>query len=167
MASAEQILKLRRRINDYYDANGSVLPSDDQTFTDDELSEVLDDAISEVTEGESDYSDVSDEDFSIAMLVARSDCLLMIAQDQARKTRWQVNNKVVHANQVSENLTKIAQELRRRYEGIMDRKLKAKIEGVSKSNTGGVLRFNTTTKTYSDYKFDSTNKNIKRNQPKW
>lgn len=167
MATAEQIERLRRNINDYSDKDGNPLPITEQTFTDEELTDILDAAFLEVSEGAYTADTVTGEYISLGFLVAKIDAILQIAQDEARRIKWSVNNKVVDPSTVSTRLTNIAEQLRLRYKEHMGRKLAAKEEGVTNPNCGSVITFNTTVGLHSTRKFDNTNKNIRRNTPNW
>jgi hypothetical protein len=167
MATEVQIERLRRNINDIYDKDGNFLLEADQTFVDSELSDILDAAFVEVSEGLRTYETAVGEDIPLGYLVAKADAILQIAQDEARRIKWSVNNKVIDPTTVSARLIKIAEQLRLRYKDHMDRKLSAKQEGVTNQNCGTKLTFNTTVSAHSERKFDNTNRNIRRNQPRW
>lgn len=165
MATTEQILKLRRKLQDFYDQNGTQLTDALQAFKDDEIGDLVDDAFSEVSLGQRNYLTASAEDTPLAMIIARADGLLMIAQDQSRRTKWDINNKVIDGTETPKRLIEIARELRQRYNDHVNRKLKREVEvGLEARPTGGILRLNDTVPTAASRNFN--NKDVRRNTPR-
>lgn len=166
MATTAQIQKLRRKIQDFYNKRtGACLSEDEQAFTDDELEDIFNDAAAEATEGASTAEQLDAYEESLSMLIARSDAMLQIAQDEARRIRWQTGNEIQDPTQVAPNLVRVAETLQKRYGQAKDRKLKKDIEGIANKasgNTGGTLTFNTTVSQHSDRNFN--NATVKRNR---
>lgn len=162
MATAAQISKLRRKIQDYYNKRtGQPLVTGEFAFTDDELTDIIDDAAAEVTDGSATAEEMGPLQESWCMLLSRADAILQIAQDESRRIKWETNNEVVDPSNVADNLVKVADSLRSRYEDARQRKLKEAIEGISVRPTGGVLGFNSTVKPYYERNFD--NPTVRRN----
>lgn len=163
MATTAQIEKLRRKIQDYYDARtGAVLTTTDWAFQDDELEDIIDDASAEATDGAAAAADLSAKQEAWMMLLARADAMLQIAGDEARRIRWQTGNKIQDPTQVAGNLVKVAEALQKRYRDARDRELKEEIAGVGSRPTGGNLRFNDTVKKHCERNFD--NATVRRNR---
>lgn len=163
MATAAQIAKLRRKIQDFYNARtGAELGTSEQAFRDVELEDIIDDAAAEVTDGASTAATIGAGDTPLMMLVARADAMLQIAQDEARRIRWQTGNEIQDPTKVAENLVMVAEALQRRYKEARDRDLKREIEGVGGRPTGGRMDFNSTVKKYHERNFDHGT--IKRNR---
>lgn len=162
MATANQISKLRRKIQDYYNKRtGEPLVTGEYAFTDAELTDIIDDAAAEATDGSSTADQMNPLQESWCMLLSRADAILQIAQDESRRIRWETNNEVVDPSNVGDNLVKVAEALRRRYEDARKRKLEEEIKGVSVRPTGGVMGFNSTVKPYYERNFD--NQTVRRN----
>lgn len=165
MATTEQILKLRRKLQDFYDQDGIQLEDSQRAFHDDELNDLLDDAISEVSLGQRDETSFVAEDIPLAMLIARADGCLMIAQDESRRTKWEINNKVIDPSETPKRLIEIAKELRTRYNDHVNRKLKRDVEvGLESRPTGGLLTINPTVTPH--YNRDFNNRDVRRNTPR-
>lgn len=163
MATTAQKEKLRRKIQDYYNKrDGTVLASSDNAFQDDELDDILDDAFIEVTDGERTSATGTAIDESMAMLLSRADAIIMIAQDEARRIRWQANNEIIDPTQIAPNLIAAARELRARYDNYRKRKQEKEVEGVENRPSGGIARFNSTTGIHSDRNFN--NSSVRRNR---
>jgi len=165
MATTEQIIKLRRKLQDFYDQAGAQLTEANQAFKDDELNDLIDDAFSEVSLGSSTATTASAEEVPLAMLVARADGCLMLAQDESKRTKWDINNKVIDGTETPKRLIDIAKELRARYNDHVNRKLKRE-EGVGLEArpTGGLMNINPTVPLHRDRDFN--NRDVKRNQPR-
>lgn len=165
MATTAQIDKLRRKLQDFYDQAGAVLQSSDQAFNDTELGELIDDGFLEVSLGERTSVTAIAEDGPLADLLARVDGLLMLAQDESRRTKWDINNKVVDPTKTSDQLIACSRELRSRYDQHMNRKLKRDSgAGLDARPAGGILRFNNTVASVGARDFN--NKDIRRNTPR-
>jgi len=163
MATTAQIIKLRKKIQDFYDKrSGAQLNEGDFAFKDDELFDIIDDAVAEATDGLATAEDISAYHESLSMLIARADAILQIAQDESRRIKWQTNNEIVDPTKVGENLLNIAKELRQRFKDSRDRKLKENVEGVANRPAGGNLRFNDSVKTHGERNFD--NRTVQRNR---
>ena len=163
MATAAQISKLRRKIQDFYNARtGAELTSGEQAFKDAELDDIIDDAAAEATDGASLSANLSAKDEALTMLIARADAMLQIAQDEARRIRWQTGNEIQDPTKVAENLVMVAEALQRRYKEARDRALKEEIAGVGSRPTGGRMNFNSTVKGNYERNFD--NGTVKRNR---
>lgn len=162
MATVAQISKLRRKVQDFYNKRtGQPLAPSEFAFTDDELIDIIDDAAAEATDGNSSADSMSPLQESWCMLLSRADAILQIAQDESRRIRWETNNEVVDPSNVADNLVKVADSLRKRYEDARQRVLKQAIEGVTVRPTGGVMTFNNTVKPYYERNFD--NQTVRRN----
>ena len=163
MATTAQIQKLRRKVQDFYNARtGSQLTASEQAFKDDELADIIDDAAAEATDGASSASDLGAKDEALTMLLSRADAMLQIAQDEARRILWQTGNEIQDPSRVAQNLVMVADALQRRYSQAKNRSLKEEIEGISSRPTGGRMHFNSTVKGYYERNFD--NGTIKRNR---
>lgn len=163
MATSAQILKLRRKIQDYYSARtGEVLTTGEQAFKDDELEDIIDDAAAESTDGGSTAADLTPKDEALTMILARADAMLQIAQDEARRVKWQTGNEIQDPSKVAENLVMVAEALRRRYKDARDRALREEIAGVGSRPTGKNMHFNDTVKRNYERNFD--NGTVKRNR---
>jgi len=155
---------LRINLQDYVDKDGNLLKVGQQTFTDSEIDALIENAFLEVSEGNS-QSENSDPKYSpLANLIARSDGLLMIATDEARRIKWTVNNKVFDETDVSKRLIDIARELRARYSAAKDRELKRIVEGVVNRNSGTMMTFNNTVTSHLNRDFN--NRDVRRNKPR-
>lgn len=163
MATTAQIQKLRRKVQDFYSARtGAQLTASEQAFKDDELADIIDDAAAEATDGDAAAQDLSPKQESLTMLLARADAMLQIAQDEARRIKWQTGNEIQDPSRVAENLVMVATALQRRYKDARDRALKEEIEGVSSRPTGGRMSFNSTVKGHYERNFN--NSSTKRNR---
>lgn len=163
MATTAQILKLRRKIQDFYNKRtGAQLTEAEFAFKDDELFDIIDDAAAEATDGAATAESLDSYQESLCMLLARADAILQIAQDESRRIKWQSNNEIVDPSKVGESLLNVAKELRMRFQESRNRKLKENIESVSNRPAGGNLRFNDTVKTHSERNFD--NRTVNRNR---
>lgn len=163
MATAAQILKLRRKLQDYYSKRtGAVLSSSEYAFTDVELTDLIDDAFAEVSDGEADADTGTALHEAMAMIVSRVDGLLMIAQDEARRLKWQTNNEINDPTAIADNLVKVAKQLQDRYEQYKKRKLQEELAGITGRPTGGVLTFNSTVPLHLNRNFD--NATVRRNK---
>lgn len=163
-ATPAHINELRRKIQDFYNARtGQILTSAQQAFTDTELGEIFDSAVAEATDGKSTAATVDSYQKSIAMLLARSDAMLQIAQDEARRIKWQTGNEVQDPSTVAPNLVKVAESLLKRYQQARDRKFKEEQVGITNRPTGGNLTFNDTVRTHYSRNFD--NRTVRRNMP--
>ena len=159
----QQVQKLRRKIQDFYSKrDGSVLGSSNQAFKDDELEDILEDAYIEVTDGARTAATATAHDTAMAMILGRADAILQVAQDEARRVRWQTNNEIIDPTMIARNLIAAARELRMRYEGYRKRKLEEKVEGVENRPSGGLARFNSGIKTHEERNFN--NATVRRNQ---
>lgn len=162
MATTAQIEKLRRKIQDYYNPQTNVaLTSDEQSFQDDELTDIIDDAAAEVTDGASTSDQLDAKHEAWMMLLARADAMLQIAQDEARRIKWQTGNEIQDPTSVAPNLVAVAKTLQQRYKDARDRALKEEIAGIGSRPTGGNMRFNTSVKSYSERNFN--NAAVRRN----
>lgn len=165
MATTEQIHKLRRKLQDFYNNAGVQLTQALQAFADDELKDLIDDAFSEVSLGTRTYLTAIDEDTPLAMLIARADGCLMLAQDESRRTKWEVNRKIIDGTETPKRLIEVARELRTRYNDHVNRKLKRELDvGLEARPTGGILRLSDSVKTQISRDFD--NKDVRRNLPR-
>jgi len=163
MATTAQIQKLRRKAQDFYSARtGDQLTASEQAFKDDELADIIDDAAAEATDGASSADTLGAKDEALTMLLARADAMLQIAQDEARRIKWQTGNEIQDPSKVAENLVMVANSLQRRYSQARDRALKEEIEGITSRPTGGRLNFNDTVKPYYERNFD--NATVRRNR---
>ena len=163
MATTQQIQKLRRKIQDFYNARtGVALTESEQAFKDPELADIIDDAAAEATDGAAAAEGLDTKQEAHTMLLARADAMLQIAGDEARRIRWQTGNEIQDPTQVASNLVKIAETLQKRYAQARDRELKEEIAGVGSRPTGGNMRFNTTVKNHCERNFD--NATVKRNR---
>lgn len=162
MATAAQIAKLRRKVQDYYNKRtGQLLTAGEYAFTDDELTDIIDDAAAEATDGAATAESMSPLQESWCMILSRADAILQIAQDESRRIKWQTNNEIIDPSAVGDSLVKVAEALRKRYEDARKRKLEQEIKGVSVRPTGGVMSFNSTVKPYYERNFD--NQTVRRN----
>jgi hypothetical protein len=163
VATTAQVQKLRRKVQDFYSKRtGTELDASQFAFKDEELEDIIDDAFAEVTDGARSASDATSLDTAMAMLLSRADAILQIAQDEARRLKWQKNNEIVDPQFVATSLVQVAKALQQRYENYRKRKLEAEIEGVSTRPSGGRLDFNTTVSPAIDRNFD--NRTVKRNK---
>jgi len=163
MASTAQIHKLRRKLEDFYNKRtGDQLTTAEQAFKDDEINDIIDDAIAEATDGEADYTSVSQYQLSLALILGRADGVLQVAQDEARRIRWQTNNEINDPSMVAANLVRVAEALQKRYAQARDRDLKKLIEGVDNRPTGAAMKFNGTVKANSERNFN--NRTVNRNR---
>lgn len=163
MATTAQIQKLRRKVQDFYSARtGSQLTAAEQAFKDDELADIIDDAAAEATDGAASADTMGARDEALTMLLSRADAMLQIAQDEARRIKWQTGNEIQDPSKVAQNLVLVANSLQRRYSQARDRALKEEIEGVSGRPTGGRMNFNSTVKPYYERNFD--NSSVRRNR---
>ncbi|MAE83249.1 MAG: hypothetical protein CMB80_10970 [Flammeovirgaceae bacterium] len=162
MATQSQIQKLRRKVQDFYSKRtGAVLTASQQAFKDEELEDILDDAFAEATDGASDASNANSVDTAMAILLARSDAILQIAQDEARRVLWQVNNEIIDPTNISSSLVEVARTLQQRFENYRARKLREEIAGVTNRPIHGRLDFNTTVAPYVNRDFN--NRTVRRN----
>lgn len=162
MATTAQIQKLRRKAEDFYNKRtGQPLTADEQAFKDDELADIFDDAVAEATDGAATPETLDAKQEAWAMLLARADAMLQVAQDEARRIRWQTGNEIQDPTQVAPNLVRVAEALQKRYHQARERQLKEEIEGVTNRPTGGRMDFNTTTPRHCDRNFN--NATVKRN----
>jgi len=164
MALTAQIQSLTRKLQDFYDKLGKQLTNPNQAFTDDELDDLINQAFLEVTEGARTAELGNGEDQSLAFMVAKADGILMLAQDEAKRKRWEFNQNIIDDTGYPKRLIDIARELRMRYEKHQDRKLQKILENKQVVATGGLFTINSTTPLHQDRKFD--NKDVKRNKPK-
>lgn len=165
MATAEQIHKLRSKINDLNDkiTNEPLDPSK-RAFTDDELINIIDDAAAEVSDGSANAENLNALQNSRMLLLARADAILQIAQDESRRIKWQANQESIDPSSIAENLIAVAKELRQRYNEARDRELKAQIAGVANRNAGGVMTMNDTVRPHYERNFRS--QTVRRNESK-
>jgi hypothetical protein len=163
MAETITIHKLRRLLQDFYDADGVQLSASDQAFADDEIADLYDNALLEVQ----DIAPSSSSAGALAINVAKADGLLMLAQDAARRHKWEVNNKVVDEDNISEKLVSIAREIRLRYQEHQRIRLKKELEDLSTPDVtpGSTLVFNNTVDAHRDRNFGGNN--VKRNQARF
>lgn len=162
---ATNVEELRRKVQDYYNARtGTVLSASEQAFTDTELEEIFDSAVAEATDGEATSATITLYQKSLAMLIARSDAMLQIAQDEARRVKWQTGNEVQDPSQVAPNLVKVAESLQKRYEQARDRKFKEEQVGITNRPTGGTLKFNDTVKGHYERNFNNATVNRNRSR---
>ncbi len=164
MATAEQRMKLRRKLQDLYDNDGDQLTNSTQAFQDDELDDLIEEGFGEATDGARTSSQASGDALSLAILLARADGLLMLAQDEAKRKKWELNNDVIDDTGHPKRLIEIATELRRRYESHRDRKQQLVLESKENRPTGGVLKFNDTVSTTASRNFN--NRDTRRNTPR-
>jgi len=164
MALTEQKFKLRRLLQDLYDRDGTQLTESNRAFQDDELDDLIECAAVEVTEGLRSVSQLTGPDLALVMLVARSDGVLMLAQDEARRKKWNINNKTIDSTETPKRLIEIARELRMRYQGHKDRSLKKELEDGLNRPTGGILRLNDTVPLSTARDFN--NSDVRRNKPR-
>lgn len=163
MATTAQIQKLRRKIQDFYNKRTrEQLSSDEQAFHDEELEDIIDDASAEVSDGASNAESLSALHESWMILLARADAILQIAQDEARRIKWQMNNDVVDPSNVAINLVRIAETLQKRYKDARDRQLKENVEGVTNRPTGNLMNFNSTVRSNSERNFNNATVNRNR-----
>ena len=167
MAETIEIHTLRRVLQDWTGENGVMLAESAHAFADDELSDLYDNAIIEVSDGAATASTATPIYRSLAFTVARADGLLMLAQDTARRHKWSINNKVVDEDNISEKLVSIARELRLRYTEHQRRALTRDIENLESPDItpGGTVVFNSTAAQTSARNFN--NRDVKRNTPKY
>ena len=165
MATNAQIQKLRRKIQDFYSKRtGAELSASEQAFKDDELQDIIDDAFAEVTDGLRDANEANALDEAMMILVARADAILQIAQDEARRIKWQVNNEIIDPESIAKNLLEVAKALQQRYENYRKRKLQEEINGISvKTSPGSRMDFNSSVTSGSERNFD--NSVVNRNRP--
>lgn len=162
MATAAQVQKLRRKIQDFYSKRTNLpLTPSEYAFADEELFDIIDDAAAEATDGSSGADSMNALQESWAMLIARADAVLQIAQDEARRIKWQANQEIVDPTKVAENLVAVAKALQDRYREARQRQLTAKIEGINERSTGGMLNFNSTVKPHYQRNYD--NSTVRRN----
>lgn len=162
MATVAQVQKLRRKVQDFYNKRTrELLTADEQAFHDDEIEDIIDDASAEVTEGAATAESLTPLQESWMMIVARADAILQIAQDEARRIRWQTNNEIVDPTMVASNLVRVADSLSKRYKEAKDRELKKEIEGVDSRPAGSNMKFNSTVKGHYERNFD--NRTVRRN----
>ena len=166
MADTTVLMRLRRLLQDLYGQDGSQLAQSAQAFADDELADLYDNAVTEASDGKRGAATATSLDSALAMLIARADGLLMLAQDSARRHLWTVNNKTLDEDNISGKLVAIARELRQRYTEHQNRTLKREIEDLTDSSVtpGGTLVFNNSTPLHSDRDF--SNRDVNRNQPR-
>ena len=163
MVLTRDIHNLRRKLQDFYDRNGNQLTDAQQAFHDDELIALLEDSFAEATAGSATSSSADALQRAKAILLARVDGLLMIAQDEGRRVKWSLNNKVVDPSMVAGNLVKVANELRGRYDKMADRELTREVEGVENRNSGGRMDLSSTNQPHINRNFN--NSVVKRNKP--
>ena len=164
MATSNHRERLRVLLQDYTDRDGNILGGGQQAFQSSELDILIDSAFLEATDGRRDSSNASGDDEALALMLARIDGILMIAQDESRRIKWVINNKVIDESTVAPTLINIAAELRRRYESHKKLKVEEKVEGVTNTNSGGVLHFNDTTAAHFERNFN--NADVRRNRPR-
>lgn len=164
MATVAQITKCRRLLQDMYDGEGVQLTTATQAFADDELNDLIDDAFAEVTEGSRTALTAVPADTPLAMLIARADGILMIAQDETRRKKWEINNKVIDDTNSAKGLIAIAKELRQRYESHKKRQLDRDLNDKTERPAGGVLHLNPTVDYHYNRDFD--NRDVRRNRPR-
>lgn len=163
MATTAQIQKLRRKIQDFYNARtGAQLTESEQAFKDDELADIIDDAAAEATDGSATAESLNSKQEAWTMLLSRADAMLQIAGDEARRIRWQTGNEITDPTQVAPNLVKIAEALQKRYSDARKREIEEEIAGIGSRPTGGNLRFNDTIKRHCERNFD--NATVRRNR---
>ena len=166
MATTEQIFKIRRKLQDFYGQDSVQLLQTEQAFHDDELADLVDDAFVEVTLGARTSASGTPEDTPLAMLLARADGCLMLAQDESRRTKWEINNKIIDGTESAKRLIEVARELRTRYNDHVNRKLKREVEvGLEARPTGGLMTINPTVPYH--YNRDFATRDVRRNQPNW
>lgn len=162
MATTAQIQKLRRKIQDFYNPQTNAqLTSDQQAFQDDELADIIDDAVAEVTDGAQLAENIDPKFEAWAMMLARADAMLQIAIDEARRIKWETGNEVQDPSQVAPNLISIAKALQSRYKDARDRELKEAIAGIASRPAGGKMVFNSSVKSNSTRNFN--NPTVRRN----
>lgn len=162
MATVAQIQKLRRKIQDAYNARtGDPLTASEQAFKDDELADIIDDAIAEATDGEATAATVNSKQEAWAMLLSRADAMLQIAGDEARRIRWQTGNEIQDPTSVAPNLVRIAEALQKRYKQARDLAFQEAKEGITSRPIGSNLRFNDSIKRHYERNFD--NRTVRRN----
>ena len=164
MATTEQIQNLRRRLQDFYDKDGTQLAAADQAFSDDEMNHLIDDGYTEASDGERSYLTGSGADGPMAMMIARADGLLQLAQDESRRTKWSINNKTVDDTEAPKRLIEIARELRQRYKDHRARGLQKELSNLSARPTGGMLTLNNTVPPAGARDF--ANRDVRRNTPR-
>jgi len=162
MATTVQVQKLRRKIQDFYSKRtGQPLGPSEYAFADEELFDIIDDAAAEATDGTANAESMNALQESWCMLIARADAILQIAQDEARRIKWQANQEIVDPSNVAQNLVEVVKALQQRYSEARQRQLTAKIEGISERSTGGMLNFNSTVQPHYQRNFD--NSTVRRN----
>ncbi len=164
MATVIQIGNLRRRLQDFYDKDGNLLVSTDHAFADDELNVLIDDGFAEATDGARTALTLNAVDLPLAMMLARADGLLQLAQDESRRLKWEVNNKIIDNTDAAKRLIEIARELRQRYNAHRDRLLKKELSDKVERPTGGVLRLNDSVDLHLNRDFN--NRDVSRNKPR-
>jgi hypothetical protein len=164
MATTEQIQNLRRRLQDFYDKDGAQLVAADQAFSDDELNHLIDDGFTEASDGARSALNGTGADGPMAMIIARADGLLQLAQDESRRVKWSINNKTVDDTEASKRLIEIARELRMRYKDHRARGLQRELSDKVNRPTGSILRLNDTTAYHNDRQF--VNRDTRRNTPR-
>ena len=157
-------MKLRRKLQDLYDDANVLLAAAKQAFTDDEVNDLIDDAFVEVSDGKRTSTTPAADDVPLAMLVSRADGVLMLAQDESRRQKWEMNNKIVDGTEGAKRLIDVAKELRQRYKEHRDRTLKAQVEGVVERPIGGQMIMNATVAASSARDFN--NRDVRRNMPR-
>jgi hypothetical protein len=163
VATEAHINELRRKVQDFYNARtGAILTTEQQAFTDTELGEIFDSAVAEATDGEATAATINPFQKSLAMLLARADAMLQVAQDEARRIKWQTGNEVQDPSQVAPNLVKVAESLQKRYQQARERKFKEEQVGITNRPTGGTLKFNDTVKGHYERNFN--NATVNRNK---
>lgn len=137
MASSALIDKFRATVKD----NG-----DNQLWTDDELSDVLDSAIGEATLPVGYFNESgaqwSDGWAALAILIGHIQILATLSSDQALRSKWAINNKMQDPSSVSKNLNSLMSVLVARLNSLRDAMLRYATAGVStaKAPAGGDLR---------------------------
>lgn len=156
MATTAQIEKLRRLLQDFYNKRtGAALVAGEYAFTDTEIGDIIDQGFLEVSDGERTSSTGTARDEVYALIIARADGIMMIAQDEARRIKWQTNNVIIDPSKIAENLMSVAKALLQKYENMKKRELDAAKAGIVSRPTGGNLRFNDTITRHYERNFNS------------
>lgn len=162
MATAHQIEKLRKKLQDAYNKRtGAPLTASEYAFNDDELADIINDASAEVTDGLTSAEDLTTHSEAMMILVARADAILQIASDEARRIKWSNNNEAVDPSEVAKNLIAVSKELIARYKAHRDRVQQNIIAGVANRPSGGLMTFNGSVRSNSDRNFN--NATVRRN----